>query len=77
MVRLMMKAHQLLRTERERRIRLAVLVAELNLEHVRRKQLDNCADLSADQPRFGISSSKATVESKPTSDIAVPHFNST
>jgi hypothetical protein len=48
----MVKAHQLVGAESERRVRLTRVVAELNLVHAWPKALDDSADLSPQQPSF-------------------------
>ena len=50
---LVVKAHQLAGAERQRRVRLAGVVAEFDLVHARPKTLDNGADLASQQPSFG------------------------
>ena len=50
MARLVVKSHQLVGAECERRVGLTGVVAELNLEHVGRKGLNDGADLSLSPP---------------------------
>ena len=53
MAGLVVKAHQLAGAERQRRVRLAGVVAEFDLVHARPKALDDGTDLSPRQPSFG------------------------
>lgn len=48
-----MQAHQLVGTEARHRVGSTLGVAELNFEHLRRKQSHHSSDLSADQLLFG------------------------
>jgi hypothetical protein len=50
MAGLVMKAHQLAGLECERRVRLAGVVAELNLVHARPQTIDDGAYLSRNSP---------------------------
>ena len=49
----MMKEHELFSAEGKGGIGTAFLVAELNLEDIRCQRLDDCPDLTANQPTLG------------------------